>query len=501
MKAPNSSPGPLQFREWSATYKGAETALVVADNAGAYVFVVDQINVLTEEFSGHKVISGFKTLEAARGAYSGAHDSGGSLRLGAITRLTQVEYKNWSEDGDKRVPIASMIPPLSINPIAEGVNGGLSLTIFDIDDTLFHTSAKVRVMAGTQVIATLTSSEFNDYKLKPGESFDFGEFRSADKFRDESEPIRPMLAKLKAILKNTADSTVIMLTARADFDSKATFLQTFKDYGIDMSRIHVHRVGNLPNSGVLTPARKVAVIRQYLQSGKYSSIRDYDDSLANLRAFALLKREYPDVEFKPYIVDKSGGAHLLAFTLSEAGELEESWKSLVVAGIIAAGQIYGDELPADKVSLGSTTQTISRPIKAMSVEMEIVAATLIGEARGEGESGMHAVLNVIMNRAKGNMDDAAKVCLKPWQFSFWNKKEKAINSTITWAKSQSGWKTASDLVIKASKGGLSDISGGATFYFNPKLAMPKWAAMFTQTKVLGHHTFYNHGKVPVSKFI
>ena len=56
-------------------------------------------------------------------------------------------------------------------------------------------------------------------------------------------------------------------------------------------------------------------------------------------------------------------------------------------------------------------------------DISVMAGTLWGEARSEGEQGMIAVGNVIMNRvaAKSWYGDHIKgVCLKEWQFSCWN---------------------------------------------------------------------------------
>ena len=195
---------------------------------------------------------------------------------------------------------------------------GRSLTIFDIDDTLFHTTAKIRVIKNGRVIKELTNQEFNNYQLQPGESFDFGEFRSAEKFQKESIPIRPMIAKLKAILAKTTGK-VIMLTARADFDDRDTFLKTFARYGIDMSKIHVHRAGNIP--GPMSPAEKKAIyVRAYLDNnpGVFTRIRLYDDSMKNLVVFKNLKQEYPDVDFKAYYVGPEGNTSTVeGFDLSK----------------------------------------------------------------------------------------------------------------------------------------------------------------------------------------
>ena len=43
-----------------------------------------------------------------------------------------------------------------------------SLVIFDIDDTLLHTTAKIRVVSRGRVVRELTNQQFNHYKLQPG---------------------------------------------------------------------------------------------------------------------------------------------------------------------------------------------------------------------------------------------------------------------------------------------------------------------------------------------
>jgi putative chitinase len=187
----------------------------------------------------------------------------------------------------------------------------MGLTIFDIDDTLFHTTAKIKVISNGQEVRTLTNQEFNNYKLQPGEEFDFGEFRSAEKFAKESEPIKPMINTLKRILDRAANTKVIMLTARADFDDKDKFLATFEKYGIDMSRVHVHRAGNLP--GDEPPAYKKAIwVRKYLNTGKYNRVNLIDDSMSNLRVFKSLEKEYPQVDFDAYFVKPSGSVQTVS---------------------------------------------------------------------------------------------------------------------------------------------------------------------------------------------
>ena len=180
-----------------------------------------------------------------------------------------------------------------------------SLIIFDIDDTLLHTTAKIKVVKNGQVVRDLSNQEFNNYQLQPGEEFDFGEFRDAEKFNKESKPIKPMINKLNSILNNAGNAEVIMLTARADFDNRDLFLKTFTDLGIDMSQVHVYRAGNLPGDDI--PAEKKAVyVRKYADTGRYDHIRLYDDSRSNLTVFKNLKSEYPNIDFRSYYVGPSG---------------------------------------------------------------------------------------------------------------------------------------------------------------------------------------------------
>lgn len=180
------------------------------------------------------------------------------------------------------------------------------LTIFDIDDTLFRTSAKIQVKKDDKIVRELDNQQFNTYKLKPGESFDFGQFGNAELFRKTSTPIGKMVGKMKAILRNAIrkGSRVIVVTARADFDNKDVFLDTFRAHGIDIDSAYVERAGNL-NLG--SPAKnKRFVFHKYLRSGEYSRIRLFDDSRQNLNSFMALAKQYPDVTFEAWYVDENG---------------------------------------------------------------------------------------------------------------------------------------------------------------------------------------------------
>ena len=183
---------------------------------------------------------------------------------------------------------------------------GKGLTIFDVDETLFHTKALVDVVKDGKVVRQLDNQEYNTYKLKAGEEYDYHQFRNAEVFQKTSSPIAKMIGKMKIILRNAtaAGSKVIVVTARKDFDNKEMFLNTFKAHGIDIDKSYVERAGNLDLG---SPAKnKRFVFHKYLRSGQYKRIRLFDDSKANLNSFKALAKSYPDVTFEAWFVNKNG---------------------------------------------------------------------------------------------------------------------------------------------------------------------------------------------------
>jgi FMN phosphatase YigB (HAD superfamily) len=179
------------------------------------------------------------------------------------------------------------------------------LVIFDIDDTLVHTQTKVNVIKDGQVTRELNSHEFTHYKLQDGEQFDFENFRNAHDFFHNSKPIIPMMNQLKQDI--ATGNKVVMVTARADFDDRELFLDTFRKYGVDMGKVHVYRAGNMTQK-VQTEEKKKIIIRNLLNKGNYTKAIMYDDAEPNLQSFVELKQEYPQTKFYAWHVSLEGGA-------------------------------------------------------------------------------------------------------------------------------------------------------------------------------------------------
>ena len=178
------------------------------------------------------------------------------------------------------------------------------LVIFDIDDTLVNTQTKVHVVKDGKIVNSLNSHDFTHYKLKPGESFDFEDFRNAREFFEKSKPIIPMMQQLKRDI--ATGNKVVMVTARADFDDKELFLDTFRKYGVDIDKVHVYRAGNSKQG--TTEERKKAIIKTLLDKDDYTKAIMYDDAKPNLHTFIELKKDHPRTRFYAWHVSLDGKA-------------------------------------------------------------------------------------------------------------------------------------------------------------------------------------------------
>ena len=185
--------------------------------------------------------------------------------------------------------------------------GNKGLTIFDIDDTMFISKARVLVKnKNNNKEKALSPQDFNSYKLSKDEYFDFGEFKSSKIFYQTATPIARMVAKAKAIIKNATakGSKVIVVTARADMDDKNLFIKTFEAHGIPMKNVYVERAGNM--GGKNSAANKSIIFKKYLKTDEYARVRLFDDHKENLDALLDLKREFPNVEMFAYLANKNG---------------------------------------------------------------------------------------------------------------------------------------------------------------------------------------------------
>jgi len=131
-------------------------------------------------------------------------------------------------------------------------------------------------------------------------------------------------------------------------------------------------------------------------------------------------------------------------------------------------------------------------------DRDVLARTLWGEARGESLAGMVAVAWTIRNRVNDGKakswwgEGYAGVCLKPYQFSCWNKNDPNF-PFLSGAKPIPVAEMAKAVMVATAvmDGAYPDPTGGATHYYATTMPKPPaWEAKAKQMLKLAHHVFF-----------
>ena len=123
-------------------------------------------------------------------------------------------------------------------------------------------------------------------------------------------------------------------------------------------------------------------------------------------------------------------------------------------------------------------------------DVELIARTMWGEARDQGDVGMEAVCHVILNRkgTKDKWETIEAVIRDPKQFSVWNKhnvnKPKAAK-----VFHNKEYKRALQIARTCLYRSHEDITEGATHY-HASYVSPSWSRKLEKTVVIGDHIFY-----------
>jgi spore germination cell wall hydrolase CwlJ-like protein len=123
-----------------------------------------------------------------------------------------------------------------------------------------------------------------------------------------------------------------------------------------------------------------------------------------------------------------------------------------------------------------------------------LARTIYWEARGEGNAGMEAIANVVMNRLghQGFPNTICEVVMQghergSCQFSWW------CDGRSDDAKEDESYAIAKEIARRALNRQLTDRTGGA-LYFHQRKATPSWSTEYIKTVEVANFVFYKpHG--------
>jgi spore germination cell wall hydrolase CwlJ-like protein len=133
------------------------------------------------------------------------------------------------------------------------------------------------------------------------------------------------------------------------------------------------------------------------------------------------------------------------------------------------------------------------------MEIDVLARTLYGEARSEGQKGMEAVAHVVLNRVKHASSkggqfwwghDIITVCQMPYQFSCWNPGDPNRTKLMAVDEADIHFATCMRIARRAVIGQLgNDPTFGADHYHTVSVT-PKWSQDEVPIAQIGAHVFF-----------
>lgn len=168
---------------------------------------------------------------------------------------------------------------------------GSKILVFDLDDTLVISSAKIKVCnKKTGECYSLTPEEFNTYEKGEHEELDFDEFKSLEIMKAGK-----LIDYYLKIFKEAYRSGIAVgiVTARDDRNMIWTWLREHVGYKIDKDLIfavndpiHKYR-GNISD-------KKKAAFKDLIEMG-YTDMQFYDDDDTNLKLVKSLEYEFDGI--------------------------------------------------------------------------------------------------------------------------------------------------------------------------------------------------------------
>lgn len=178
--------------------------------------------------------------------------------------------------------------------------------------------------------------------------------------------------------------------------------------------------------------------------------------------------------------------------------IQENFGKYLKSGMVGLGLLGSTfMLPNNLDAISYDKSTIKQNITDLKItksdsSINIIAATIFDEAKGEKLIGRKAIASVINNRTKWKKykNNPVLVCIAKFQFSGWNKGY--INVDLKSKQHQQIWKECQELAKQIINGKFKSIID-SNHYYNPKLANPKWGNKMKNVKIIGNHKF---GRLP-----
>lgn len=185
-----------------------------------------------------------------------------------------------------------------------------ALSVWDIDDTLYKTPTKVKIVHPDtgRLLASLSTSEYADFhsigldkikeKYKTDKFMvDFSQFSDSNFFREKAQRTTHFQTAKKEF--SNQSNFFIVLTARNNMIDPEIFLSKFESDGLRLksqsNRSHLIRLASLG----MGYKNKGSVLSEILKNNKnIKEVRYWDDSVTEVNSVNSIRSNFPSVEIK-----------------------------------------------------------------------------------------------------------------------------------------------------------------------------------------------------------
>ncbi len=174
---------------------------------------------------------------------------------------------------------------------------GKDITVFDVDDTLIITKSKIKVFNPTTGFSIdLTPQEFNTFKIKPHDKFNFNDFRDLEILKAGK-----IIDWVFNILKRTIakGKAVGIITAR---DNSKLIYDFLLYNGVDINPDFIFAI-NDPSLGFTgsTAQKKKEAFMKFVKMG-FRNFKFFDDDKENIKIANSLNKDLRGVKMKATLI-------------------------------------------------------------------------------------------------------------------------------------------------------------------------------------------------------
>jgi hypothetical protein len=183
-----------------------------------------------------------------------------------------------------------------------------SLYIFDFDDTLVDSGAKVKVVRADGTEDFYSSRKYRDYDQKYKRAGDELHFNEFDVFPPEASIIQDTWDKFTAALSSAGPRNVMILTARANPVPVRDFLV----------QSGINPLPAIEAVGDSNPDAKKRKVAEYIARLGITDVYLWEDSPNNIRAIETLTDDIPTLTFTTKLVTETTLQRFIREILREA---------------------------------------------------------------------------------------------------------------------------------------------------------------------------------------